>query len=891
MNWAAKLTVLGLRSCVLGENVFFKTTVGNVMMKSIFIFIILAQIALATSAQSIIMDDFADGNFTDSPSWSGETTDFMVNPSFQLQLSALPEDGQSFLVTQSDIIEEAEWSFFIQLDFNPSSNNFMDIYLISDQESLENRLNGFFVRIGTTQDDVSLYLQSGEKSEATKIIDGEDDLVDVSQVAMNIKVSKNHENEWNLLVDPNLDSNYVSQGTFTLGTNFSSKYFGILCNYSSTRSDKFFFDDLHITGKAHSDNQPPVVDSVVVLSDSTLQINFTENISEPSANNPSNYSVDNGIANPKLAILTNGNSVLLTFEKKFSDKIMHQISMNGLEDLYSNVMPPTDISFTYVAPQILGFGDILITEIMADPTPEVDLPEHEYLEIHNPHEEHYELNQVKLIVGNDTTTIPDLTINPDEYIILCASAAVEHLAQYGRPVKVSNWPSLNNRGERISLLNHLGGLVFSVEYKDTWYKSIDKDDGGWSLEMIDVYFPCKGEENWAASEDASGGTPGKENSIKEPMTDLSAPEITKIIAATPTSAIVYLSEKIIPQDLESMDFSIIPEVQISGVELKSPELNEIALNFHESVLPKTVYTLTAKNLQDCAGNVQKETSGSFVLPERADSLDILINEILFNPLGDGVDFVELYNISDKYIDLKDLLVGNETSKPIIYDHFILEPTQYLALTENPGKLQNQYPGVETKNILEVEDLPAFNNDEGDVFIADPDGKMIDFFHYSEDFHSGFLRDVDGVSLERIAFESPTNSPDNWQSAASTSGFATPGSVNSQHMNSNSEGEEIVVFPKTFAPGNSGYANFTTIQCRFPNNGNMASIMILDASGRKIKSIISHKSIGAKENFKWEGLDDNSQQVRMGAYIVYVEVYNTSGFRKLYRKKVVVGGNF
>ena len=189
MNWAAKLTVLGLRSCVLGENVFFKTTVGNVMMKSIFIFIILAQIALATSAQSIIMDDFADGNFTDSPSWSGETTDFMVNPSFQLQLSALPEDGQSFLVTQSDIIEEAEWSFFIQLDFNPSSNNFMDIYLISDQESLENRLNGFFVRIGTTQDDVSLYLQSGEKSKATKIIDGVDDLVDVSQVAMNIKVS------------------------------------------------------------------------------------------------------------------------------------------------------------------------------------------------------------------------------------------------------------------------------------------------------------------------------------------------------------------------------------------------------------------------------------------------------------------------------------------------------------------------------------------------------------------------------------------------------------------------------------------------------------------------------------------------------------------------------
>ncbi len=248
-------------------------------MKPFFIFIVFFQLALAVFGQSQIDDDFSDGDFTDTPSWSGEIMDFMVNPDFQLQLSAPAVEGQSYLVIPSDIVEEAEWSFFVQLDFNPSSNNFMDIYLISDQENLKNPLNGIFVRIGSTQDDVGLFLQSGERSKATKIIDGADDRVDMSQVALNIKVSKNHENQWELLVDTNLDGNYVSEGTFTLGANFSAKYFGIFCNYTSTRSDKFFFDNLHISGKPHSDNLPPGVDSLLVLSDSTLQIDFTENIS------------------------------------------------------------------------------------------------------------------------------------------------------------------------------------------------------------------------------------------------------------------------------------------------------------------------------------------------------------------------------------------------------------------------------------------------------------------------------------------------------------------------------------------------------------------------------------------------------------------------------------
>ena len=858
-------------------------------MKNHFLFLIFLQLSIFYCAYSQINDDFSDGNFSDSPSWNGETINFMVNPVHQLQMVAPAESGQSYLVTSSEIINNASWSFYVKMDFNPSSNNYVDIYLVSDKENLKEPLNGYFVRIGNTQDEVSLYKQSGEKSSIVKIIDGIDDRVDMSMVELNVKVAKTHENIWELLVDPDLSQNYISEGSVTDGDHFYSSYFGIFCNYSSTRSDKFFFDNFTITGEAYNDTEPPKVDSLLVISDSTLQINFAEKLSETSATDTRNYFVDKSIGNPYTAQLQNDSMVVLSFQKKFEDIIEYQLTINGIEDLFSNSLDNYTSSFTYRAPYIIGFGDIMVSEIMADPTPGVDLPEYEYLEIFNPHNDIFILNQVKLIVGNDTTTIPELTIYPEEYIILCQHSAVEHFEKYGRTIKVSNWPSLNNRGEAITLLNKNDELVFYVNYSNTWHKSIDKDDGGWSLEMIDTHFPCKGPENWIASIDPSGGTPGKENASKDQLTDLSGPEIVKIIAVSDTSVFVYLDEKISPQEIALGNISINPPLEIKNAQLQSPDLSIISMEFGSSILPKTTYEMTIKNLHDCVENVRKETSSTFVLPEKADSLDLIINEILFNPWPEGVDFVELYNQSEKFIDLKTIQIANDETKPISTDHIIIEPKRFMVLTENPETLNNHYPGIEPGNMLRIDDLPPFNDDEGNVILSNEDGQTMDFFQYSDEHHSGFLQDTEGVSLERISFGGPSNNPDNWQSAASTSGFATPGKMNSQFLADKTENEEVIIDPQVFVPGNAGYHDFTIIKCRFATSGNMASIKIVDSNGRLIKTIISHKSIGAEEDFKWEGLDDNGKEVRMGYYIVYLEIYNSTGVKKLYRKKVVVGG--
>lgn len=153
----------------------------------------------------------------------------------------------------------------------------------------------------------------------------------------------------------------------------------------------------------------------MVISDTSLQINFMEPLSASSANQVNNYFVDQGIGNPYDSKLEMDSIVILSFEKKFTDKTVNHLTIHGVEDMSANQLDNYTAAFTYLAPYILRFGDVLISEIMADPTPGVDLPEYEYLEVFNPHNVAFDLNQVNLIVGSDTATIPDMTINPSEY--------------------------------------------------------------------------------------------------------------------------------------------------------------------------------------------------------------------------------------------------------------------------------------------------------------------------------------------------------------------------------------------------------------------------------------------------------------------------------------------
>ena len=83
------------------------------------------------------------------------------------------------------------------------------------------------------------------------------------------------------------------------------------------------------------------------------------------------------------------------------------------------------------------------------------------------------------------------------------------LSYPGVPVVGSFNGSLNNNGERLSLLSRSGQVIVSVDYKDNQGWPVAADGLGFSLELIDTGGDPDSPANWSASA-TRHGTPGKE---------------------------------------------------------------------------------------------------------------------------------------------------------------------------------------------------------------------------------------------------------------------------------------------------------------------------------------------------------------------------------------------
>jgi len=115
-------------------------------------------------------------------------------------------------------------------------------------------------------------------------------------------------------------------------------------------------------------------------------------------------------------------------------------------------------------------NELIITEIMADPTPTRGLPEKEYIELYNRTDRAISLARVKLQIGTTTQTFSNYTIQPKEYVVLCEKVDEATFSKFGKTLVISNF-TLNNTGTTIALRNDRNQTIFSVSYTDKWYDS------------------------------------------------------------------------------------------------------------------------------------------------------------------------------------------------------------------------------------------------------------------------------------------------------------------------------------------------------------------------------------------------------------------------------------
>jgi len=844
---------------------------------------------LTPGANAQLTDSFSDGDFSVNPSWKGDNSKFLVNAG-KLKLQAPAVSETAFLSTPSQAIHNGSWEAYLQMDFIPSSTNYAKIYLVSDQPNLSGALNGYFVKAGNTSREISLYRQNG--SIETKIIDGIDDRINLTIVKVKIKVTRNAAGSWQLFSDVGLSGSYVLEGTFIDVTHTNSFYFGIHSTYTATRSDKFWFDDFIVTGTTVPDTSPPTIQTVTTLSQQQVRVLFSEPVEQTTAQTGGNFFVVNLESAASAVLQPDQKTIVLNFSTSLINGVTYTLQISGVRDLAGNLMITTRVNILFFQAVASKNKDIILTEIFPDPAPQIGLPGVEFIEIYNRTPNPFNLAGWKLSDGSSTGIFPSQIILPGEYWIVTAAASLNFFVGWGKTIGLTNFPTLNNASDMITLKNGDHLTIDSINYDIGWYRDADKQEGGWTLELIDPGNPCGEADNWTASENPKGGTPGDKNSVFANKPDLTEPKLLSVFPESPTRLALVFDEKLDPGSLSLENFIIQPAIDISKVFFKDISLKTIELVVFQNLVTRQGYVLDVKNIRDCNGNQMLPASLRFGLPEKADSLDVVVNEILFNPRAGGVDFVELFNSSPKFLNLKNWKIGNYIEgvptgiSVLFYKDLLFYPHGFAVFTTDPLIVKSQYPLSIAENLFKVS-LPGLQDDGGSVVIQDDTGHSIDEVTYSKEWHSTFIKNDEGVSLERIDATAGTNNKDNWTSTSATVGFATPGFGNSQLRTENGVDEgDVSIVPEIFSPG-GGSNDFIQIQYHFDQGGWVANVKVYDQQDRLQKTITNNETIGLEGFFRWDGDRDDGSKTRMGYYVVRFEVFNAFGLVKTFLKRVVV----
>jgi hypothetical protein len=226
-----------------------------------FIFVLLFLQSMVLTAQAQFSDNFSDGAFTGtgrSVNWSGDVDKFIVNDVGQLQLNAAKADTVQ-LRTSSTLSFGTSWEFYLKMDFAlTGSNNYTRIYLISNGEDLTQKNDGLFIQIGgngTGNFDIRLWRSRSGTASNVRLITSAPDRVNLPSVGIKIKVTLDQAGNLNLYSQLDEESEYTLEGNSTVTEEMvpNPLWFGMVCSFSGTHKNQYYFDDFEVTSFTATD--------------------------------------------------------------------------------------------------------------------------------------------------------------------------------------------------------------------------------------------------------------------------------------------------------------------------------------------------------------------------------------------------------------------------------------------------------------------------------------------------------------------------------------------------------------------------------------------------------------------------------------------------------------
>lgn len=818
-----------------------------------------------------LLDPF-DAGFDPGLNWQGDLDAFVGNAG-RLQLDDMRQTPTNSAVVwvAASTMGNACWTLDAELQFSPSASNKVVWWLAADRSLDQSGIQGYYLQLGgISGGDDAFELFEAIGSSKNLILSGLVGGAATDPVIGNLNVCRTAIGEWSLEVQ-DASGAIVDQATGTNTSPLEGAFAGLVLDFTTTRNGLFFFDNFGVD-PVFVDQDPPTLVGATATDARTILLEASEALASTAAASAL-YQVDGiTVTNASLS----GRTVELSLASDLPSGQATAVTVSAWSDQAGNQASNLTTNVTFTAPRQLATFELLITEVMADPTPQIGLPDFEYIELYNAGASPIDLSTVSLSDDGNEIVLPFLMLAPQAYVAL----AEDPLGDIRFEV-FADFPSLTNSGGLLSLVA-AGEIIDQVEYTPRWHES-SKDDGGYSLERKDLNQPCLlGQDNWGSSTSLSGGTPGEANSVTGPVER----DSLKIIGAELQS----LTRVLVRTNRALSDVAGAFELANGGslTASSTDRLNEYQLELDEALAQgEPLVLVLASTSTSCGGSDLVSQLGVTIgLPDIPAPGDWELNEIMFDPLTGQGRWVELVNVSDKLLSTDGLLLAQASMSEEVDELFetfgtLLVPAGgYVVFADDVESLVREFPNARLPSILST-DVPTIGAEDC-IMLFDPVDESVYFnVCYTDDWHNQAYANTDGVSLERIDLGILPQSEANWTSAAATVNFATPTLTNSQARSGETLPEgTFALASERISPDGDGFEDLLRLDYTFGEAGVLARFEIVDLLGRPVLESNQDTSPGISGTWTWDGVDLDGELVDVGTYVLRVTYFSPESPREV-----------
>jgi hypothetical protein len=550
------------------------------------------------------------------------------------------------------------------------------------------------------------------------------------------------------------------------------------------------------------------------------------------------------------------------------------------------------------------FSKVILTEVMFDPIGSESSDE--FIEINNISQtEQIDLSGWRIGDGTGNDEIMDagegLLLSPGQYGLivdpdyLVGAAIYDSLIPVEALILTIDGTTLgsgglsNSKAEAITLIDDSGTIMFQYIYSPG-------NISGYSDEKID-YLNTDDTNNWSDSK-VLNGTPGFKNSVAKCQRNLSVSQIwiepDRIRGQEETTLFMTIVNSGI-EPISEFAVALFNDINYNSVYETEERIGflseDLLIQSGDSVIIYTVLSNLLSGIQSIKVEVildgDENLDDNIYIRELVVGFfknDLIINEIMFEPVSNQAEWIELFNPGIHNINLKGCKFSDsDTSKKIIINsgNVIIDSNGYMVIASDSSILS--YLDLDCDYLI-MDNFPGLNNDKDTIFFFDPTDLCINRVDYQRDWGGG-----NGVSIELI--NSVLNSSDaaNWKQCTLVEGM-TPGRKNSVYSEVIITQSKLTVSPDPFSPDEDGFEDFTIITYSLPMVTSYINLRIYDLKGRCIRSLRGASPSGAHASVVWDGKDNYGRFARIGIYIVFLEGLNASmGFVTSSKTTIVLAG--